>query len=179
LNAASFQFGLTSDLRTYWDADLLAGDSLASFMLSEAPDVWYRMFDRFRYTTEQYLFLSALKRTGHERPLLHYADINERIIADSEQMLFNNFIPCDPEILGIDHERFRRRAQKSLAQDCVGLREFLAWYADVATGSTMNKTVGTAVPRMTLLLRGERVAREVLKRSLTMRRLYAGQFLKR
>jgi hypothetical protein len=174
-----FQFGLTSDLRTYWDAELLAGESLAGFMLSEAPDVWYRMFDRFRYTTEQYLFLSALKRTGHERPLSHYAEIDERIIADSERMLFNNFIPCDPEILGVDHERFRRRAQKSLAQDCVGLREFLAWYVDVATGATAEKPVGTSVPRMTLLLRGERVAREMLKRSLTMRRFYAGQFLKR
>ncbi|WP_312796866.1 WavE lipopolysaccharide synthesis family protein [Tianweitania sp.] len=174
-----FQFGLTADLRRYWDAELLAGESLSGFMLNEAPDVWYRMFDRFRFTTEQYLFLSALKRSGHERRLTHYAEINEHIIADSERMLFNNFIPCEPEVLGIDHERFRGRAQKSLAEDCVGLREFLAWYLDVAVAANSRRMVGTPAPRMSLLLRTERVAREILKRSQLMRRLYAGQFLKR
>ena len=174
-----FQFGLTTDLQHYWDAELLAGDSLAGFMLDEAPDVWYRMFDRFRFTTEQYLFLSALRRSGHDRPLMHYAEIDERIIADSERMLFNNFIPCEPEVLGIDHQRFRGRAQKSLAEDCVGLREFLAWYLEVAVAANSRRMVGTAAPRMSLLLRGERVAREILKRSQLMRRLYAGQFLKR
>ena len=174
-----FQFGLTRDLRSYWDADLLIGDALDQSMLDQPPAVWFRMFDRFRYTTEQYLFLSVLNRMGFTPHLNHYAEIDDRIIADSEQFLFNNFIPCDPDALGVDHQRFRQRAQKSLAEDCLGLREFIAWYLEEPVGLRSKALVGTAAPHMTLMLRAERVAREMLKRNPLMRRIYAGRFLKR
>ncbi|GHD21435.1 WavE lipopolysaccharide synthesis family protein [Tianweitania populi] len=174
-----FQFGLTSDLRFFWKADLLDGQALCDFILARTPDVRFKMFDRFRYTTEQYLFLSALNRAGHNPKLRDYAEINDQIVADSEQMLFNNFIPCEPEILGIFHQRFSYRAQQSLVEDCLGLREFLAWYLGAPTQLGAGALVGTTAPRMSLMLRAERVGREVLKHNRLMRSLYAGRFLKR
>lgn len=174
-----FQFGLTSDLLDYWDVPLLEGPALAAFIMTERPKTWFRMFDRFRYTTEQYLFLARLRRAGYAKDFRNFAHLTPDIARESEFLLFNNFLPCEPALLGVVHAKFARRAQRSLAEDCLGLREFLSWYASEAVGVSAAPVLGGAAPAMSAALRAERVGRELVKRNGAVRALYAGRYLDR
>ncbi|KAB0676008.1 WavE lipopolysaccharide synthesis family protein [Aureimonas leprariae] len=174
-----FQFGLSEDLRSYWDLPTLQGEALAAFLLDEPPAVWYRMFDRFRHTTEQHLFLSMLRRSGIEVEHANYATIGPNTPLLSERLLFENFIPAEAHVLGVRHPKFEGRAQRSLADDCLGIREFASWYVSNAVGLPSDEVLGGTAPALSATLKTERVAREALKRSSLMRSLYAGRFLER
>jgi hypothetical protein len=174
-----FQFGHTSDLQFYWNAPLVEAERLRSFILDSPPRRWFKMFDRFRYTTEQYLFLSALERKGFAQEFGNYAEISSGIIENSEHLLFNNFLPCEGEVLGVQHFKFMSRAQRSLAEDCLGLREFASWYVEQATERKPHGPLGDTAPDMPLTLRVERLGREVLKRSRILRNLYSVRYLNR
>jgi hypothetical protein len=174
-----FQFGLTSDLRFYWNAPLVEAERLQAFILDHPPKRWFHMFDRFRYTTEQYLFLSALERKGLVQKFDSYSALNDDILSHSEHLFFNNFVPCESEVLGVRHDKFLGRAHRSLAEDCIGLREFVSWYVEQATERSPRTSLGNTAPQMPLTLRAERLGREVLKRSRFLRGLYAARYLDR
>jgi hypothetical protein len=174
-----FQFGLTSDLKDYWSVPLVQGTLLDDFMMESPPDVWFRMFDRFRFTTEQYLVLANMRRVGIEAGLRNYSHMDDAVSERSEQVVFNNFLPCEPAMLGVEHAKFMRRAQRSLAEDCSGIREFLSWYVASSTGQSSQTVLGSTAPSMSSVLKGERVARELLKRNAGLRSLYASRFLAR
>lgn len=174
-----FHFGLTSDLQFYWDAPLIEADRLKAFILDKPPKHWFSMFDNFRYTTEQYLFLSALARKELHPDLTHYSEIDDRITEQSEYLLFNNFIPCEGSVLGVQHIKFQSRAQRSLAEDCLGLREFASWYVEQAAGRSPVGSLGSTTPHLSPMLRAERLARELVKKSNFLRSLYSGRYLSR
>lgn len=174
-----FQFGRTDDLKRFWNVEQLSGRRLEDFQLSTPPTVWFTMFDRFRYTTEQYLFLEFLKREGRTVQLRDYGDIDGEIPQQSQDYLLNNFLPVEPELLGVRHAKFARRAHRSLLEDCIGIREFTSWYVAELTGLGTPNPIGRQWPKMSRLLRAERVAREFLKRIPLLRHMYADRYLAR
>ncbi|MBD8555632.1 hypothetical protein IFT84_14060 [Rhizobium sp. CFBP 8762] len=174
-----FQFGLTTDLKRYWNTDPLKGEALAAFQLPDPPVLWYKMFDSFRYTTEQYLFLAFLQREGHSIDLRDYGDVSGAVPELSEAYIFNNFLPVEAELLGVRHPKFARRAHRSLLNDCSGIREFTSWYVAELAGAVSPAPLGSSAPDLTRRLRLERVAREYLKRIPVLKQLYAKRYLAR
>jgi hypothetical protein len=174
-----FQFGLTKDLKLFWDIELVVGDRLRDYFLPETSKASFSMFDRFRYTTEQYLFLDLLKRTGRSVQLRDFSDVDESISDLSQLCLLNNFIPVEPELLGLEHAKFGSRAHRSLMEDCVGLREFTSWYASKLSGVADIKPLGEHWPKLPVSLRLERIVREGLKRMPFLPSLYAKRYLSR
>lgn len=174
-----FQFGLTTDLRRYWNTDQLKGEGLAAFQLLERPVLWYQMFDSFRYTTEQYLLLAFLRREGRSIDLRDFSDVSGTVPELSEAYIFNNFLPVEAELLGVHHPKFAGRTHRSLLSDCSGIREFTSWYVAELAGTTSPAPLGSSAPDMTISLRAERVAREYLKRIPVLKQLYANRYLAR
>jgi hypothetical protein len=174
-----FQFGHTEDLMKYWGICPVTGERLSSFFLSGPPPSWFSMFDGFRYTTEQYLFLDLLNRCGQLPALRDYSEISESITILSQNYLLNNFLPVEPALLGIHHAKFAARAHRSLMEDCIGLREFTSWYAKEISERPDVRPIGNEWPALPLSLRAERILREVLKRIPLFQRLYAKRYLAR
>jgi hypothetical protein len=174
-----FQFGLTDDLRLYWSITPVAGDRLKDYFLIETPRSWFSMFDRFRFTTEQYLFLDVLRRSGLPVELRDFSEITPAIIELSQNYLLSNFLPIEPDLLGVEHAKFRNRAHLSLMSDCIGLREFTSWYASAISKTNAPQPMGNAWPNMSVRLRAERLLREALKRFPLFQRIYAKRYLAR
>lgn len=177
-----FQFGLTQDLRLFWSGDLIEGERLDEYRLPSRPGTWFRMLDDFRYTAEQYLLLRALETGGMgdlAATFTHFAALDAKIAAQSDHVLFNNFIPCESAVAGVEHPKFARRSYRTLREDCVGARAFLSWYLAHVTGAPVELVLGPAAPSLSALLKAERAVREVAKRSGRLRAFYARHFIRR
>lgn len=96
------QFGLSEDIRKIWNVDLVDPKKHIGFY---SPDKYkgnklQRTWLESRYTAEQYIFFSSVKKSFPQINYQGLSDYSSENMAQSEQMLFNNFILIEPSNLG-------------------------------------------------------------------------------
>lgn len=96
------QFGNTFDLQKLWECPLIS-DELASAIGEPKPWPTIRRFEMMpgKYTEEQYLWISFLKRQGLDVDLQWIYDVDSRNAFLSELSIVNNFAILTVEDMGI------------------------------------------------------------------------------
>lgn len=97
-----FHFGKTKDLLRYWDVP----PAPAEETLFWRDRIRTRLFGgteglEVRYVPEQYIWLGALRKAGHEFALGQCCEIPRHLIGASELSILNNFRIVDERSLGV------------------------------------------------------------------------------
>lgn len=97
-----FHFGLTADLSKIWSIPLASKDEITNWInYQRKPLVSFTGQSFFRYIEEQYIWISCLKKYGHEVDIRFPWDMNPELIEISERSIFQNFSIYNNDILGL------------------------------------------------------------------------------
>ena len=97
-----FQFGRREDLMLFWDVPLApAGETLHWRDKLQTKILGGTEGLEVRYVPEQYVWISALRKAGHEYELGQCCEIPRSLIAASELSILNNFRIVDERSLGM------------------------------------------------------------------------------
>lgn len=100
-----FQFGLRADLLTLWDTPMVDPEVPRWFETRPRPPSDPEPWALYRYTMEQWAWLSCLRKHG-EIPFDHKFDTSNGNIELSELVLANNLVVVDRRDLGIRFAKY-------------------------------------------------------------------------
>ncbi|WP_118986072.1 HAD-IA family hydrolase [Photorhabdus sp. CRCIA-P01] len=122
-------FGNTSDLIKLYDIPLNAIDDSRYFKYLDKPclDVYTHMLSR--YTPEQHIFISCLRKAGKEIYWPHRLFITDSLQEESERYICDNYVFLDQSIWGFE---LKGHIKQRLLDDFVwnGLYRYKVWLQD-------------------------------------------------
>ena len=124
-----FQFGLTSDLRRFWNIPLAPEPETSEwFKIHARPPKTLDYFfpHTLRYFPEQYLWITCLKQAGYEVGMDYGWQVDKHLCRSSELSIVNNFIIAKTERLGV--ELPKRLLQPRISVSIYSDLDFLIMY---------------------------------------------------
>jgi WavE lipopolysaccharide synthesis len=98
-----FHFGRREDLLAFWDAPLAPEPETSQWFVHRPPPpiAFFPEANFLRYSPEQYLWLSCLRRRGHSYEFFGINDVRLGQAWASEQLFLNNFRCFKPDEFGL------------------------------------------------------------------------------
>lgn len=126
-----FIFGLNEDMKKYLGETRLATDEELGGWRFKYPNRLPYYQSTHRYTAEQYICFSCVKKYFPEILYEDWTDYNSTNLAQSQKFMANNFIFLDVEQSGITSEKHTRTLKETDFYGIIDYKTFYARYASI------------------------------------------------